>query len=148
LRRIAPLAVVLRAALQCVAQTAFAPAPPATTTTTSTSVASPERQITWKLLVPNVIHDQKPIWLFSKAVAEGKHVTPTIVVLSVTGGLIALDPMGPPYSRRTQSLDGFNTDFSARNTSIAMAALPSAFYVCGLARKDSYASNKNRSFQR
>ena len=49
--------------------------------------------------------------------------------------------MGSPYFGRTQSFDGFNTDFSARNTSIAMAAFPFAFYMCGLARKDSYAQH-------
>ena len=137
LRRIA-LFVVLGGVLQCIAQTAPAPAPPDTTTTVPTTAA--QRQVSWKLLVPNVIHDQKPIWLFPKAVAEGKHVKPTIAVLSVTGGLIALDPIVSPYFRRNQS-SVFDTGFSGRNTSIAMAAFPAAFYMYGLARKDSYAQH-------
>jgi membrane-associated phospholipid phosphatase len=139
LRQIALLFVVLGGVLQGSAQTAPVPAPPDTTTSGPTSVA--QRQISWKLLVPNVMHDQKLIWLFPKAVAEGKHVRPTIAVLSVTGGLIALDPIDSPYFRRTQSFGAFNTDFSGRNTSIAMAAFPVAFYIYGLARKDSYAQH-------
>jgi len=141
LRQIALLILALGGVLQCFAQTASAPVPSQTTTTASTSVALPERQISWKLLVLNVVHDQKPIWLFPKVVAEGKHVTPTIVVLSVTGGLIALDPIDSPYFRRTQSFVAFNKDFSGLNTSIGMAAFPFAFYMYGLARKDSYAQH-------
>jgi membrane-associated phospholipid phosphatase len=102
---------------------------------------NPERQVSWKLLVPNVLHDQKPIWLFPKAVAEGKHVKPTIAFLSITGGLIALDPIDSPYFHRTRSFGAFNRDFSGRNTSIGMAAFPIVFYLYGLARKDSYAQH-------
>jgi hypothetical protein len=123
---------------QCIAQTAPAPDPPDTTATASASAAHSDRPISWKLLVPDVIHDQKPIWLFPKAVAEGKHITPTIAVVSITGGLIALDPIDTPYFRRTQSFAAFNRDFSGLNTTVAMAAFPVAFYMYGLARKDSY----------
>lgn len=141
MRHIALLVIVLGTVLQCIAQTDSAPALPQTTTTASTSAVPPGRQISWKLLVPNVMHDQKPIWLFPKAVAEGKHVKPTIAILSVTGGLIALDPIDSPYFRRTQSFGTFNRYFSGRNTSIGMAAFPFAFYIYGLARKDSYAQH-------
>jgi membrane-associated phospholipid phosphatase len=137
-RQIALLFVVLGGALQGIAQTAPAPDPPETTATAPTSVG--QRQISWKLLVPNVLHDQKPVWLFPKAVAEGKHVKPTIAVLAVTGGLIALDPIVSPYFRKNQS-GAFDTGFSGLNTSLAMAAFPSAFYILGLARKDSYAQH-------
>jgi membrane-associated phospholipid phosphatase len=138
-REIVLLLLVLVGALPCIAQMAPPPAPPTTTTTAPTTVE--QRQISWKLLVPNVIHDQKPIWLFPKAVAEGNHIKPTVAVLSVTGGLIALDPIDSPYFRRTQSFSAFNKDFSGRNTSIAMAAFPAAFYMYGLARKDSFAQH-------
>jgi membrane-associated phospholipid phosphatase len=66
---------------------------------------------------------------------------PTIAVVSITGGLIALDPIDAPYFRRTQSFDAFNKDFSGLNTTVAMAAFPTAFYIYGLARKDSYAKH-------
>jgi len=97
LRRIALLILVLGAGVQCSAQTtSSAPPPPEKAATVPTSSA--ERQISWKLFLPNVIHDQKPIWLFPKSLAEGKHVKPTMAVLVVTGDLIALDPIVSPYS--------------------------------------------------
>ena len=140
LRQIALLIVVIAGVRPCIAQVPSAPASPETTTTASTS-AHAERPVSWKLLVPNVIHDQKPIWLFPKAVAEGKHVTPTIAVVSITGGLIALDPIDTPYFRHAQSFAAFNRDFSGLNTTVAMAAFPVGFYLYGLARKDSYAEH-------
>jgi membrane-associated phospholipid phosphatase len=102
---------------------------------------SQDRQISWKLLAPNVLRDQKPICLFPKTVAEGKHLKPTFTFLSVAAGLIALDPTVSPYFRRTQAFNGFNTVFSGRNTSIGMAAFPFAFYVYGLARKNTPAQH-------
>ena len=141
LPQITLLIIVFGGALQSPAQTASQPAPPSPATTDSTSVALPDRQVSWKLLVPNVVHDQKPIWLFPKAVAEGKHLKPTIAVLSITGGLIALDPIVSPYFRHTQSFDTFNAAFSGENTTLAMTAFPIAFYLYGLARKDSYAKH-------
>lgn len=139
--QIALLTIIFGGALQAPAQTASPPAPPGPATSDSTSLALPERQVSWKLLVPNVIHDQKPIWLFPKALAEGKHIEPTIAVVSITGGLIALDPIVSPYFRRTQSFDAFSADFSGENTTIAMAAFPIAFYLYGMARKDTYAKH-------
>jgi membrane-associated phospholipid phosphatase len=140
LRQMALLMIVFGEVLQCIAQTASPPAPPATTPSASLPT-QPERQVSWKLLVPNVVHDQKPTFLFPKAVAEGKHVMPTMAVVSITGGLIALDPIDSPYFRRTQSFNSFNKDFSGLNTTIAMAAFPVAFYMYGLVRKHSYAEH-------
>jgi membrane-associated phospholipid phosphatase len=128
------------AALPCSSQVVPPPAPVETRPAGPTPAAPPERQVSWKLLLPNVIHDQKPIWLFPATVAQGKHIEPTLAFLSVTGGLIALDPIVTPYFRRNQS-GVFDTGFSGRNTSIAMAAFPSAFYLVGLARKDTYAKH-------
>lgn len=101
LLQIALLIVVSGGALQSPAQTASPPATANPTTTDSTSLALPDLQVSWKLLVPNVVHDQKPIWLFPKALAEGEPLKPTIAVLSITGGLIALAPIVSPYFRHT-----------------------------------------------
>jgi PAP2 superfamily protein len=141
MRRIGLIVVVFGAVFQCIAQTTSAPVPQQTTTTASTPAVNRKRKVSWKLLIPNVLHDQRPIWLFPKAVAEGKHVKPTMAFLSATGGLIALDPIDSPYFRRTRSFGAFNRDFSGRNTSIGMAAFPIVFYFYGLARKDSYAQH-------
>lgn len=103
---------------------------------------APDRPVSWKLLVPNVVHDQKPIWLFPKSVAEGKHLTPTLVTLSITAGLVAADPSVESYFRANRSsFSSFNQNFSGTNTTLAMFAFPVAFYAVGQARKDPYAKH-------
>jgi len=79
--------------------------------------------------------------LFPKTVAEGSILKPTFTLLSVTAGLIALDPTISHPLRRTRALNGFDTVFSGRNTSIGMAAFPFAFYMYGLARKSTPAQH-------
>ena len=64
-------------------------------------------------------------------------MVPTVATLSVTTGLVALDPTTAPYFRRTTSFDGFNRVFSGGNTNKGMIALPAAFLALGLLRKDS-----------
>ena len=111
-----------------------APAP-----TTSTEPApSQGRQVSWKLLAPNILHDQKAIWLFPARAVQGQHWKPTLAVVLGTAAMVALDPHDTPYFRRTDSFSGFNKVFSGPNTAIGTAALPLAFYAVGLARRDSY----------
>lgn len=105
----------------------------------SNSGTNTERAISWKLLVPNVLHDQKPIWLFPARAARGKNWEPTLAFVLMTADLVAVDPHEAPYFRRTQSFHDFNRALSGRNTAIATVALPLGFYAFGLARKDSYA---------
>lgn len=135
--QIALLIVVFAGVPQCLAQTS-APLPTNPTPTISSSAPFPQRQVSWKLLVPNVVHDQKPIWLFPKKLAEGEYLKSTIPLVAITGGLIAIDPIDTPYFRSHQSV-AFNSAFSGFNTTAAMTAFPIAFYIYGLARKDMYA---------
>ena len=102
---------------------------------------SPERAISWGQLVPNMIQDQKQIWLFPVVVAHGHHLAPALAVAGITAGLVALDERNMNYFRRTQTFSGFNRVFSGSNTSLGMEAFPAAFYIIGLARKDSYAQH-------
>src|SRR5258708_35164543 len=67
-----------------------------------------EREISWKKILPNILDDQKSIWTFPVKPLTGKDVLPTVGVLGVTAGLIALDPYDSPYFRRTTSYSGFN----------------------------------------
>jgi membrane-associated phospholipid phosphatase len=97
------------------------------------------RQVSWKLVVPNILHDQKPVWLFPVRVAQGKHAKPTLAFIFATAGLVALDPHDTPYFRRTASFHNFNRVFSGRNTMLATAIVPLSAYAVGLARRDSYA---------
>lgn len=101
----------------------------------------PERPISWKLLVPNIFHDQKPIWLFPASVARGRHLKPTLGIILVTAGLVALDPHDTPYFRRTSSFNGFNKAFSGTNMSLGTAIVPLSFYAVSLARRDSFAQH-------
>ncbi|MBZ5578177.1 MAG: phosphatase PAP2 family protein [Acidobacteriia bacterium] len=97
----------------------------------------PERPISWKKLVPNILHDQKDIWLFPLHVGQDNHWIPVTAVLGTTAGLVMLDPHDAPYFRRTDSFHGFNTVFSGSNASYGILAVPATLYIAGLARKDS-----------
>ena len=98
----------------------------------------PDRPISWKLLIPNIIHDQKPIWLFPVSVARGRHLKPTLGIILVTAGLVALDPHDAPYFRRTSSFERFNKAFSGTNMALGTGIVPLSFYAVGLARRDSF----------
>lgn len=88
--------------------------------------------------MPNIVRDQKPIWLFPATVARGKHLLPVASFLAATSGLIALDPHDDPYFRRTQTFHEFDRVLSGTNASAGMSAFPFAFYVAALIRKNSY----------
>jgi membrane-associated phospholipid phosphatase len=99
---------------------------------------SPEREVSWRFLVPNLLQDQKQIWMFPVSVAHGHHLKPTLAFLGITAGLIALDERDMKMVRSTQSFNGFNKVFSGFNTSTSMEVFPAVFYAIGLMRKDSY----------
>jgi membrane-associated phospholipid phosphatase len=107
--------------------------------TTPITKISPEREVSWRLLVPNLLQDQKQIWMFPVSVAHGHHLKPTLAFLGITAGLIALDERDMKMVRSTQSFNGFNKVFSGFNTSTSMEVFPALFYAIGLMRKDSYA---------
>ena len=100
-----------------------------------------ERPVSWKLIAPNIMEDQKAIWAFPVDLAHGKNWKPVLGVVAATAAFVALDPHDTPYFRRTSSFTGFNNALSGRNTILGMAVFPASFYVAGLARKDSYAEH-------
>jgi membrane-associated phospholipid phosphatase len=102
---------------------------------------SPERPISWRQLVPNMVQDQKQIWLFPLSVAHGHHLVPTLALAGITAGFMAIDEHNAKYFRNTQTFSGFNKVFSGSNTSLGMEIFPAAFYAIGLARKDTYAQH-------
>jgi len=103
-----------------------APAPP----------PDPERPVSWKLLVPNILNDQKEIWLFPARLVEGHSLIPTAAILGTTAGLVALDPTEAPYFRRTSTFQSFNNVFTGNATAIGTVVAPVSLYVAGLIRKD------------
>jgi len=114
---------------------------PASPSGSASLIRTEERKVSWELLVPNVLQDQKRIWLFPVEVGRGRHVKPALGFALVTAGIVTLDPHDTPYFRRTDSFTGLNRIFSSRKTSAAMILFPASFYALGLARKDRYAQD-------
>jgi membrane-associated phospholipid phosphatase len=92
--------------------------------------------VSWKLLVPNILHDQERIWLFPVKLAEGHDWIPTIAVAGTTSALLAADPYEGKYFHTTSSFSGFNSAFSSTGTEIGTIIAPVAIYGAGLITKD------------
>jgi hypothetical protein len=108
--------------------------------TQSGAGAECQRPISLKQLPSNILHDQKPIWLFPVQVAKGKHLKP---VVAVTAGLVALDPGVGGYFRSSPRYAHWpNGFFSGLNMALATAIPPAAVCAVGLARKDCYAQGR------
>ena len=143
-RPLAGIALLLLATITPLGKSQDAPADPSQgPITTQRAGVSPvpavgERPISWKQLVPNIIQDQKPIWLFPVHVAQGKHLLPTAAFILTTAGLVVLDPHIAPYFRRTNSFADFNRTFSGAHTALGTELVPLAFYGVSLVRKDTY----------
>ncbi len=104
----------------------------------SDSQRAGERPISWKQIVPNILHDQKPVWTFPAKAAKGEHWRPTLTIVGATAGLVALDPSDAPYFRRTTDFNQFNKVFSGTNMGVGTAAVPLSFYALSLIRRDRY----------
>lgn len=112
-----------------------------TTGSTRSSSATPEgRDVSWKKLPFNILHDQKDIWLFPTQLARGRHWIPTLAVVGITAGLIAADPHDMRYFRDTTDFRDYSRHFNGRNTGIVEAAVPGALYLGGLLFHAPYAS--------
>jgi hypothetical protein len=100
-------------------------------------VPSVDRAVSWKLLGPNVLSDQRRIWTFPIRLVRGRNWIPTAAVLGTTAALVALDPREGAYFHRTTTYQRFNNIFSGNATGIGIIAVPSSLYFIGLSRKDS-----------
>lgn len=96
-----------------------------------------DRPISVKRLIPNIVSDQKNIWIFPCRLNKQKNWLPAAAVLGTTAALITLDSHDAPYFRRTSSFDGFNKTFTGNATTLGMVLVPVSFYAAGLARNDS-----------
>src|SRR5579872_5970111 len=77
----------------------------------------PDRDVSWKELVPNVLEDQQRIWLFPVQLIHGNELLPTAAVVGATVGLAAgVDPIEGRYFRNTTAFQGFNNIFSSNAT--------------------------------
>lgn len=96
-----------------------------------------DRPVSWKLLLPNLLSDQKQIWTFPARLAQGQDWIPTAAILGTTAGLIALDPIDGRYFRRTSTFHSFNNVFTGNVMLSGVIAAPVSLYTIGLVRKDS-----------
>ncbi len=93
----------------------------------------------WKSLGPDLLHDQKSIYLFPLSVARGHHLKPTLAIVGATALLTAIDAHDAKWVRNNlQPLRGFNRTFSGYNTATATDAFAGAFYLAAILRKNVY----------
>jgi hypothetical protein len=140
------LIVTLNASPRCAAQdgvpSGVTEGMPPQSASSAPAQTPPKKEIDWKgwaQLPRNLLHDQKRIWLFPVSVAKGHHIKPTLAVIGLTAGLVALDPHSGRYFQKTPSFKEFNKIFSGPNTEHGMEIFAGAFYLISLARRDSYA---------
>lgn len=100
-----------------------------------------DRPVSFKSLAPNILADQKNIWIFPTKLNKKKNLLPAAAVVGTTVALIALDSHDAPYFRRTSSFAGFNKAFSGKGTSIVTFMAPVGLYAAGFARGDSEMSS-------
>jgi membrane-associated phospholipid phosphatase len=98
------------------------------------------REVSWRSLPKDFLHDQKGIWLlFPAQLAKGQYWLPTLAVAGGTAGLIVADPHAMPYFRsHSRNLNDVNDTFDAPITSAEVIALPASLLLAGYARHDSY----------
>ncbi len=96
-----------------------------------------DRPVSWKLLFPNILHDQERIWTFPARLAQRHNWIPTAAALGTTAGLIALDPTEGSYFRNSSLFHGFNNVFTSNATVVGTIVAPVSLYAIGFIRHDS-----------
>jgi membrane-associated phospholipid phosphatase len=98
-----------------------------------------DREVSWRTLPRDFLHDQRAIWLFPTQLAKGHYWLPTIAIAGGTAGLIVADPHVMPYFRSHGGrLDDINDVFDAPITTAEVVALPASLMIAGYVRHDSY----------
>ncbi len=95
-----------------------------------------ERPVSLRLLVPNILCDQKAIWLFPLKVGQDHNWVATLAIAGTAAALMTADPSEGRYFRQSTSFQGFNKVFSSSNSAIGTILVPSSLFVAGLIRKD------------
>jgi len=98
-----------------------------------------DREVTWRSVPKDFLHDQKGIWLFPTQLAKGNYWLPTLAIVGGTAGLIVADPHAMPYFRdHARNLDDINDVFDSPITAGEVVAVPASLLVAGYIRHDSY----------
>ncbi len=116
------------------------PSPQMSVTASQGHPPGSEREITWRSLPRDFLHDQKNIWLvFPSKLARGHYWVPTLAVAAGTAGLIYADPHVMPYFRtHASNLDDINDAFDPYISTGEVVAIPAALMTAGYMRHDSY----------
>ncbi len=104
--------------------------------TSSSSREDYDRPVSWKLLLPNVLCDQKAIWGFPAKIGEDRNWLPALFVAGATAGLVTADPIEGRYFHQTSAFHGFDNVFTSNATIIGSIVAPSSLYLAGLVRRD------------
>ncbi len=96
------------------------------------------RPVSWARMAPNLLSDQKRIWLFPTQVARGRHIWPALAVLATTAVLIRTDAHTAPHFRNTTTFNGFNSVFTSKGTDMGMLVAPASLYAAGWVFKSPY----------
>lgn len=95
-----------------------------------------DRPVSWKLIAPNILNDQKAIWLFPAKVTRDHNWIPALSIAGATAGFFAIDPYEARYFRTTPSFQRFNGVFTSNATAWGTIIAPLSFYAVGLGRRD------------
>jgi membrane-associated phospholipid phosphatase len=93
--------------------------------------------VSWKLLVPNILQEQKDIWLFPGKLGKDHVWVPTLAIAGTTSALLAADPYEGKYFNTTSSFRDFNNVFTSDAMSVGTYLAPAALYGAGLLWHDS-----------
>ena len=98
-----------------------------------------DREVTWRSVPKDFLHDQKGIWLFPTHLAKGHYWLPTLTIVGGTAGLLVADPHVMPYFRdHARNLDDVNDVFDSPITTAEVFAVPASLLVAGYIRHDNY----------
>jgi len=98
-----------------------------------------DREVTWRWVPKDVLHDQKGIWLFPTQLAKGRYWLPTLAIAGGTAGLLLADPHAMPYFRNhARNLDDINDVFDSPITTGEVVVVPAALLTAGYVRHDTY----------
>jgi membrane-associated phospholipid phosphatase len=95
-----------------------------------------DRPVSWTLLVPNILCDQKAIWLFPMKLNSERNWIPALSVVGATAGLVTVDPIEGRYFHQTSTFQGFNAVFTSNATTLGLVIAPVSLYVAGLVHRN------------